>query len=117
MKKIILCGALLASILISCNEDKPLSVQGKLVIGHEVSSFIACGDTTAYWIDDSSNRLDSLYNQVLESNSEPYTEVYAELKVKNKGKSTEGFSADYEGVYEVVEVIKVESMKLNPNCR
>ncbi|MEG1563284.1 MAG: hypothetical protein RR365_06110 [Bacteroides sp.] len=131
MRKYFLAGMIVGLFLVSCQRkaavlqtedavvagDTLFSVQGMVSIGHEVSSFVACGDTAAYWITDSSGRLDSLYRRVAGVNAVPYAGVYAELKVFNRGASAEGFAADYAGVYEVAEIAKVESMKLHPECR
>ncbi len=40
------------------------TVKGKLVIGHEVRSFIAEGDTTSYWIIDDSGTLKEEYEKI-----------------------------------------------------
>ena len=87
------------------------TVKGKLVIGHEVRSFIAEGDTTSYWIIDDSGTLKEEYEKTIGNNSEPYTPVYAELKVIDTGKSNEGFAAEYAGVYHVKEVLNISPIK------
>lgn len=78
-------------------------------MGHEVRPFTAEGDTLDYWIYDGSGKLDSLYRETTKESVLPYTPIYAELKVYNKGKSTEGFAAEYTGTYEVVEVRPLDS--------
>ncbi|MEG0455121.1 MAG: hypothetical protein RR559_07245 [Bacteroides sp.] len=117
MKNSLLIVAFFGMLLVSCNRTTPLTVQGKLSIGHEVSSFTPCGDTLTYWVDDHANHLDSLYKKAVGENAEPYAYVYAELKVTASGKRDEGFAADYDGVYKVVEIIKVEPMELHPACK
>lgn len=82
-----------------------------MVIGHEVRSFIAKGDTTSYWIIDDSGTLKEEYEKTIGNNSEPYTPVYAELKVIDTGKSNEGFAAEYTGVYHVKEVLNISPIK------
>lgn len=86
----------------------PFVVKGNVIMGHEVRSFTADGDTLNYWIYDRGGKLDSLYKEATKESVSPYTPVYAELKVCDKGKSTEGFAAEYAGTYEVVEVIEVK---------
>lgn len=93
------------------SDSIPYVVKGKVIMGHEVRSFTAKGDTLDYWIYDGSGELDSLYKKATEENVSPYTPVYAELKVYDKGKSTEGFAAEYAGTYEVVEVIEVKPLE------
>lgn len=88
----------------------PFVVKGNVIMGHEVRSFTAEGDTLDYWIYDRDGKLDSLYKEATKESVSPYTPVYAELKVYDKGKSTEGFAAEYVGTYEVVEVIEVKPL-------
>lgn len=93
------------------SNDSTLLVKGKLVIGHEIRSFIALGDTAEYWIVDKSGQLVKEYKKVTGTGSKPYTPVYTELKVMDTGKSEDGFAADYAGVYQVVDIIKVSPME------
>ena len=51
------------------------------------------------------------YEKTIGNNSEPYTPVYAELKVIDTGKSNEGFAAEYAGVYHVKEVLNISPIK------
>lgn len=85
----------------------PFTVTGRLIIGHEVRSFIADGDTTEYWIIDETDSLKPLYEQTVGEKAKPYTAVKASLRVVDAGKSSDGFAAEYDGVYRVKEVIEV----------
>lgn len=115
MKNILLLLMFLGLLLASCGRTAPITVQGKLSIGHEVSSFTPDGDTTDYWIDDVTGELDSLYTIAVGENAEPYAPVYVELKVYKLERPTDGFAAEYDGVYEVVEIIKIEPISSHPN--
>ena len=42
----------------------------------------------------------------LTEDQKPYTPIFAEIEFIDKGKSDEGFAADYDGVYEVLKVVK-----------
>lgn len=111
------------AIFVEIGQEKPLfdpesivltdipinTVRGELVIGHEVRTFTACNDTMEYWLKDLTGRLVQTYDSAAQGkcNGRP---VYAELKVRNMGKSTEGFAAGYAGVYEVTEVNKVKTV-------
>lgn len=88
-------------------EDNIILVKGKLVIGHEVRMFSSLEARTEYWITDKSGELRDKYYEIAGPDVAPYTPVYAELKVKDLGKSDDGFAADYAGVYEVVEIVKM----------
>ena len=86
--------------------DSVVSLRGRVVLAHEVRAFIPEGDTTEYWIVDRSGALERAYDSVTvgQKNGLP---ACAGLKVRYKGPSDEGFAADYEGVFEVVEVLSV----------
>lgn len=87
--------------------DSVVTCSGRLVMGHEAYSFTPDGDTLAYWVVDRSGELKKRYEAALPEGAEPYTPVSAELKVKLMGSSDEGFAAEYDGVVEVQEIIRV----------
>lgn len=76
-------------------------------MGHEAYSFTPEGDTLSYWVVDRSGELKQRYEAALPAGAQPYTPVSAELKVKMMGPSSEGFAADYDGVVEVQQIIRV----------
>ena len=86
--------------------EKILSVKGKLVMGHEVRSFTAEGDTCDYWIVDETGELTQRYDELTKGvkNGMP---VHVELEVVDMGKSDDGFAADYAGVYRVMKINKI----------
>lgn len=85
---------------------KLLSVRGELVIGHEVRSFKAEGDSADYWIVDETGELMQKYDDMTKGvkNGKP---VYVELEVIDMGKADDGFAADYEGVYQIMKINKM----------
>lgn len=87
--------------------DSVALLRGRIVLAHEVRSFVPEGDTTEYWIVDRSGALEREYDRVTggKKNGSP---ARVELKLRYKGPSDEGFAAEYAGVFEVVEVISVE---------
>ncbi len=89
-------------------------VKGELVIGHEISTFVSCNDTTLYWIVDPSGKLQQAYDQATQGTRNGYP-AYAELQVKDMGRSGEGFAAGYAGVYEVTAVGKVQTVEVSPD--
>lgn len=80
-----------------------LTVKGRLVIGHEVRSFVAEGDSADHWIVDKAGELTRRYDE-LTGGVKNGTPVYVELEVLDLGPSDEGFAASYDGVYQVVTV-------------
>ena len=87
--------------------DSVVQLRGRVVLAHEVRAFIPEGDTVEYWIVDRSGALERAYDRATggQKNGKP---AWAELKVRYKGPSDEGFAADYTGVFEVVELVSVE---------
>lgn len=111
---------LLLAVFIGCN-GKPSETElkvfkGRLIIGHEVSEFRPCNDTLSYWITDESSKLDSLYRQITYDAKEPYQEVYCEIKAITSS-SKEGFPSTYDGSLSVKEIIKIEKIDLEKNCK
>lgn len=87
--------------------DSIVHLRGRVVLGHEVRAFIPEGDTVEYWIVDRSGALEREYDRKTggQKNGMP---ARVELKARYKGPSDEGFAADYEGIFEVVEILSVE---------
>lgn len=88
---------------------KVLTVKGRLILGHEVRSFMAEGDTVSHWIVDKTDSLTEKYDE-LTKGVKNGTPVYVEIEVVDMGKSEEGFAADYASVYEVVKINKIERL-------
>ena len=86
--------------------DSVARLRGRIVIAHEVRSFVPEGDTTEFWIIDRSGALEREYDSIT-GGLKNGTPLEAELKLHYKGYSDEGFAADYAGIFEVVEVISV----------
>lgn len=89
-------------------EDSVSVITGKLIIGHEVRSLMVDGDSTEYWFIDRSGNVEQEYERVVPEGIKSYTPVRVEMKVKYLGKSEEGFAAEYDGVYEILELLKME---------
>lgn len=90
------------------SEMQTKRVEGRLIIGHEVYSFVADGDTADYWVIDKSGELEKQYDELTKGQKNG-TPVHAVLEVKDMGKSDEGFAAEYDGVLHVTEVCKLSA--------
>ena len=84
-------------------EDSIAVVTGKLVIGHEVCSFVVDGDSAEYWFIDRSGKVQQEYERIVPEGIKSYTPVRVEMKVKYLGKSDEGFVAEHHQQLSVVE--------------
>lgn len=83
-------------------------VKGRLIIGHEVRSFMADNDTCEYWVIDRTGRLAAEYDRVTGGVKNGRV-VEGELEVRDTGPRDEGFAAEYTGVYEVTKVVSLRA--------
>ena len=83
-------------------------VKGRLIIGHEVRSFMADNDTCEYWVIDRTGRLAAEYDRVTGGVKNGRV-VEAELEVRDTGPRDEGFAAEYTGVYQVTKVVSLRA--------
>lgn len=82
-------------------------VTGILCIGHEVRSFTDEANGKEYWVIDKSGKLIKSYQAVIGAEIMKYQPIKAILKVQDIGEQTDGFGAEYEGIYEVKEIISL----------
>lgn len=87
--------------------DSLITLRGRLVVAHEVRAFTPEGDTTEYWVVDPSGALEHQYDRV-SGGSTSGMPLRAELELRYKGPSDEGFAAEYAGVFEVVGIRSME---------
>ena len=90
-------------------EQKSKTLEGQLTLGHEVRTFKPCGSDKTFWVSDKTGKLKEFYSK-LTIGEKPYTQIFTEIEVKDKGKAKEGFPAEYESVYEVVNVLKARNI-------
>ena len=87
--------------------DSLLTLRGRVVVAHEVRSFIPAGDSTEYWLVDPSGALERQYDRV-SGGATDGRPVDAQMELRYKGPSDEGFAAEYAGVFEVVRILSME---------
>ena len=90
-------------------QQKSKTLEGQLTLGHEVRTFKPCGSDKTFWVSDKTGKLKEFYSK-LTVGKKPYTPIFTEIEVKDKGKAKEGFPAEYESVYEVVNVLKARNI-------
>ncbi len=83
-------------------------LRGRITLGHEVSSFSPCGDDKEFWIM-AEEELTQLYFN-LTKNQEPYSPIFVRIEIIDKGKSEDGFAADYDSTYEVVNILEARNI-------
>lgn len=109
MKKILLF--LFCIFITACSENTEKVVSGTLTMGHEVRAFIEDGQNKEYWIIDKSGDLYKQYLQIAPIEQGAYVPINAEIKVKELPKMKDGFGAEYDGTYEVLEIISLYPTK------
>ncbi len=86
-------------------------IEGYVTFGHEVSTFAPCGSSKVYWLNDlPDGKLNEMYEEKIGENSTPYTPLIAQLVVKISESKQEGFSEQYDGIVDVVEIKSVETI-------
>ncbi len=99
---------LTTSLLLGCAMHYDTKeVQGILTMGHEVRVFRDFYDNREYWIIDKSGILMKKYQEIIGSSLTRYQPVHALLDVVNCTEPQEGFGSEYEGCYEVKEIISL----------
>lgn len=89
------------------NGEKQI-LKGRLVFGHESRVFMPCESDKTFWISDKTGELKDLYTE-LTKDEKPYTPIFAEIEVVDKGKAKEGFPLDYESVYEITKILNTRN--------
>lgn len=117
MKKIayMLASALLP-ILVACTSQTPsvhsdskiFQTEGTLVIAHEVRSFKPVGSSSEFWVVDKTGELYDHYDAITHGIKNG-TPVQVKMKVTDCGPSKEGFARGYASVYEVVDILSMQS--------
>ena len=103
MKKLLII-ALSLGILSGCS-DGVKEVEGTVRLGHEVRAFTDNKDQKEYWLLDKSGTLEKVYQEAIHSRIMNYQPVRAKLKVQPRKKSEDGFAAEYDGTYEVKQIL------------
>ncbi len=98
--------------LFSCTAPSDTKeVQGILTIGHEVRSFKDYQTDKEYWIIDKSNILVKKYYETTGAGAVRYQPIFAVLKVAETSKPQDGFGSEYDGCYELKEIISLSNSK------
>lgn len=80
-------------------------MNGLCIIGHEVRTFLPCGDKKVYWIQTDQASLGQLQLAVERFTDEPYEPFFTILEGRLSDTAGDGFAADYDGVLIVERLI------------
>jgi hypothetical protein len=96
----------------ACGSDSTL--RGRFYWGHEVQAFHPCGANKAYWVKGEKRNLESLRDhteKLRERRGKPYQPIYIEALGAIDTKSRrEGFAADYDGLFNLRNVVRISSV-------
>lgn len=82
-------------------------MNGLCVIGHEVRTFLPCGDKKVYWIQIDQASLDQMWLAVERFTDEPFEPFFATLEARVGDVADDGFAADYDGLLIVERLIRL----------
>ena len=111
MHKQIAIAILLASLSACATPGSPLS--GHYFWGHEVETFQPCGSTQTFWVVGDTDLLQPLRDQVARTQQiagKPYEPLYVQVTAMQEAKATDGFAADYNGVYRFTHVHRANAV-------
>lgn len=89
-------------------DSKAFETEGTLVIAHEVRSFKPAGSSFEFWVVDKTGELYDRYDAITHGIKNG-TPVQVKMMVTDRGPSKEGFARDYDSVYEVVDILSMQS--------
>ena len=102
----------IAVITAGCASTGSTPFRGHYSWGHEVRSFRPCGSDQAFWVVGDAAVLEPLREKaasVSQAQGRPYVPIYVEASGVVEGKATDGFAADYDGVYRFTAVQVADS--------
>ena len=100
-------AALAFPVIAACSTADTPQFQGYYTWGHEVESFTPCGSTESFWVMGDPAMLQQLREKAAthsQAQGQPYQPIYVEASGAVEPKPSDGFAADYDGVYRFTEV-------------
>ena len=105
----IVIAAVVIIIIAGCSSAPVSRLHGYYTWGHEVEAFTPCGSTESFWVTGDKDLLQRLRDRTAEiSQLEPYKPIYVEVSAVPDGQATNGFAADYDGVYRFIGLHTVQ---------
>ena len=99
--------AVFEQALAICTVDNLSQLRGHYTWGHEVETFRPCGSAQTFWVTGDMAVLQPLRDKsaaVSQAQGRPYQPIFVEASGVAEGKATDGFAADYDGVYRFTRV-------------
>lgn len=108
----------IAVITAGCASTGSTPFRGHYYWGHEVRTFRPCGSDQTFWVVGDAALLQPLQDKaarVSQAQGKPYVPIYVEASGVVEEKATDGFAADYDGVYRITAVQAANSISPE-NC-
>jgi hypothetical protein len=119
MSRALVLAALLAATITACASAGSSQLRGRYYWGNEVETLHPCGSEQSFWIVGDNSLLQPLHDKVTalsQANGQPYQPIYIEASGRSEGKASDGFAADYDGVYRLTAV-QIASDSAPSGCR
>ena len=110
-----------SGLLMSCNtvsdsndldsDEFQKVLNGTYIFGSEVSSFQPCGSSAELWVTGEQKLLTKLESDYMNLVAKPYQEVFVSFKGNRLPKAKDGFAADYDGKFELLDVLDLDRTK------
>ena len=108
MRSIVIATVVIVSIA-GCSSAPVSRLHGHYTWGHEVEAFTPCGSAESFWVTGDRDLLQPLRDRPSASSQlEPYQPIYVEVSAVPDGQATDGFAADYDGVYRFIRLHAVQ---------
>ena len=104
----VLVAVAIALVVSSCASKGGTQLRGHYTWGHEVESFRPCGSAQAFWVVGDAALLQPLRDKAM-TMGKPYVPIYVEASGVGEAKASDGFAADYDGVYRFTAVQVADS--------
>jgi hypothetical protein len=107
MSRALVLAVLLAATVTACASAGSSQLRGRYYWGNEVETFHPCGSEQSFWIVGDNSLLQPLRAKATElsrAKGQPYQPIYIEASGTSEGKASDGFAADYDGVYRLTAV-------------
>jgi hypothetical protein len=97
-----ICLALVVFPVCAFSQDD--AYRGLYTRDHEVHTFSPCESEQVFWVSGTQTVLDDLDNYLAASRDRPYQPAYIEFRGHSHLEVTDGFAADYDGIFHISEV-------------
>jgi hypothetical protein len=107
MPRALVLAVLFAATVTACASAGSSQLRGRYFWGNEVETFHPCGTEQSFWIVGDNSLLQPLRAKTTElsrAKGQPYQPIYIEASGTSEGKASDGFAADYDGVYRLTAV-------------